>query len=406
MNVCSLEWLFCLLLASAGFFLLRSVRAKQLVLALCNFGFLATQIADGRAWIVLALFLTSGYLVARLLQTYPHRAIFIGYLLVLVIAFAYLKQYAFLKAIVPASLFGRAVAVVGLSYLLFRQIHVLVDAMQDQIVSLTFWNYLNYQLNLFGLLAGPIQRYQDFCNDWMTLTPILHDASGILKAYLRVFVGVIKIVLMAPPCLWAFDTLASQFTHTRPAWKTAVEFLLLLYLFPIYLYFNFSGYCDMVIGGARLFGLRMPENFNYPFISRNLNDFWTRWHRTLGFWIRDYLFTPLFKLGAERWSSHVIALSFFCYFGAFFIAGIWHGSTWNFAIFGLLQGLGVSIAKAWEMLLTRRFGRQWFKRYLQSAKIRMLAVLANFHYVCLTVLFFPTDLNRSLSILKHLVGLA
>ena len=100
----------------------------------------------------------------------------------------------------------------------------------------------------------------------------------------------------------------------------------------------------------------------------------------------------------------VAILSFSCYFIAFFIAGIWHGSTWNFAVFGLLQGLGVSVAKLWEMLLVKRFGRQWLKSYLQSSRIRAVAIFANFHYFCLTVLFFPPDLKRSLSILNHVAA--
>ena len=123
------------------------------------------------------------------------------------------------------------------------------------------------------------------------------------------------------------------------------HFLGVLYFYPLYLYLNFSGYCDIVIAGASFFGMKLPENFDQPYLSRNVIDFWTRFHRTLGFWIRDYLFLPLYKAVAERWPKRADLLAFLCYFVAFFVAGIWHGPTANFVVFGLLQAVGVSAAK-------------------------------------------------------------
>ena len=90
-----------------------------------------------------------------------------------------------------------------------------------------------------------------------------------------------------------------------------------------------------------------------------------------------------------------------CYFVALFLTGIWHGSTWNFVIFGLLNGLGVAVAKLWENHLIKRSGRKGLKEYLRSPVIRAGAVTANFHYVCLTILFFPTDLMGTLRLVKH-----
>ena len=114
--------------------------------------------------------------------------------------------------------------------------------------------------------------------------------------------------------------------------------MLMLYLYLFYLYMNFSGYCDIVIAGASLVGLRLPENFNQPFLARNILDYWSRWHITLGHWIRDYLFTPFYKAGAERFPAILSAVAVIGYFVAFTLAGIWHGSTWNFLIYGLLHG--------------------------------------------------------------------
>ena len=120
--------------------------------------------------------------------------------------------------------------------------------------------------------------------------------------------------------------------------ETIGHFLGVLYFFPLYLYLNFSGYCDIVIAGASLLGMKLPENFDHPYLARNVIDFWTRFHRTLGFWIRDYLFLPLYKSVAERWPKQAESYAFLCYFVAFFFAGIWHGPTGNFVIYRLAAG--------------------------------------------------------------------
>jgi len=403
-NVCSFDFLLLLLLASSVFPWLPSVQLRQAFLGLCNARFLYSLVPDAQGWIALALFVFSGYVVVRVLQAHPRQWILGVYLTVVLAAFLILKRYQFLVVLLPASLFAHSVAIVGLSYMLFRQIHVAVDAFQGQIENLSFWTFLNYQLNLFGLAAGPIQRYQEFAEDWSTLAPIVVDSYDILHAYMRVFLGILKISVVAAICLVYYERFAGFLSNpsSGPGRYPGLKFMALFYLYPGYIYFNFSGYCDIVIGGARLFGIRMPENFDAPFLSRNVIEYWTRWHKTLGFWIRDYVFTPMYKTIAYHWPSRAPSLAFLCYFVALFLTGIWHGSTWNFTIFGLLNGIGVSAAKLWEMWLVNRLGRQGFKAYLQSKPIRILAVIITFHFVCLTIFFFPADLERSLHIVSIL----
>lgn len=406
MSVCSIEWVVCLLVTSALFFTVPGLRPRQAMLALCNAGFLATLLPEAgvRGAVALAVFLAIGYVAAKLMQAKPQKTILVIYLAALLAAFVILKQYAFVKIFLPASLFQRTVAIVGLSYMLFRQIQVVVDAYQGQIENLTLWNYLNYQLNLFGLVAGPIQRYQQFCESWLRLEPVLEGPEAILRAYLRVFLGVIKVAGIAAACLAAYDwCTAGLETWTGSHAKLLARAAAMFYLYPAYIYFNFSGYCDIVIGGASLFGLKMPENFDRPFLARNMIDYWTRWHRTLGFWIRDYVFTPMYKAIAERWPQKAASLAFLCYFVALFLTGIWHGSTWNFVVFGVLNGVGVAAAKLWENWIIKRRGRKGLKQYLASPAIRAGAIAANFHYVCLTILFFPSDLSKTLQIIKHVI---
>jgi D-alanyl-lipoteichoic acid acyltransferase DltB (MBOAT superfamily) len=176
------------------------------------------------------------------------------------------------------------------------------------------------------------------------------------------------------------------------------------YIFPIYLYLNFSGYCDIVIAGATFTGMKLPENFDKPYLSRNVLDFWTRFHRTLGLWIRDYLFSPLYKFIAERWPQRAEPLAFACYFVAFFLAGVWHGPTANFVVFGLLQAVGASAGKLWERHLTKHGGRKRLREYMQSTRNRVIAIIATVHFECFCILFFPNDIKTALLIIRSLFG--
>ena len=309
--------------------------------------------------------------------------------------------------IVPQSTLDLGIEIVGLSYMLFRQIHFIVDSMQGQIDAPSLWSYLTYQMNLFTLLAGPIQRYQDFQQYWANPVSPTPDRHEILKVYLRLFVGVIKIVVVSTVFQSGYNHFLDQFEQSSefaPAgWKAMGGLFLMLYCFLFYLYMNFSGYCDVVIAGASLVGLRLPENFKAPFLARNILDYWSRWHITLGHWIRDYLFTPFYKTGVERFPRHATAVAVVGYFVAFTTAGIWHGSTWNFLVYGMLHGAGASAAKLWETAIVKRGGRSLLKRYLQAAAIRRVAIVGTFHYATLALFFFALDLDRGRRILERVI---
>jgi D-alanyl-lipoteichoic acid acyltransferase DltB (MBOAT superfamily) len=148
-----------------------------------------------------------------------------------------------------------------------------------------------------------------------------------------------------------------------------------------------------VIAVASFLGMKLPENFDQPYLSRNVIDFWTRFHRTLGFWIRDYLFLPLYKWIAERWPKKADSLAFLCYFVAFFLAGVWHGPTANFVAYGLLQAVGVSAAKLWERHIIKHGGRARLREYMKSGRIRFIAIVATLNFECFSLLFFPNNVK-------------
>lgn len=406
MSVSSIEFLLFVLVGCAVVTNLPGKWPKQMALAALNAFFLYLLLPDLPSLAALTAILLSGYFAGLWLRAHPSKLVLAGYLAALLAVFVVLKQYVFLKLFLPSWLVTHPIAIVGLSYMLFRQIHFVVDMSGRSIESPSLWTYANYQLSLFSLLSGPIQRYGEFQEFWQAPRPFFQDRHELLKTYLRILVGVIKMALIASACLAAYERNARWFldetrVESTTQWGAIKHFVSLFYLYPAYIYFNFSGYCDIVIGAAALVGLRLPENFDRPYLARNMIDFWSRWHRTLSFWIRDYIFTPLYKNLAQRWPAAAGTLAIFCFFIALTLAGIWHGSTWNFVVFGLLQGIGVSLAKFWENRLLRKVGRQGLKRYLASPKIRIAATVANFHFVCVTFLFFPAELDQCLRLLTN-----
>jgi D-alanyl-lipoteichoic acid acyltransferase DltB (MBOAT superfamily) len=409
MSLSSAEFVLAFLCLAAFFFRLPGAQARRATFTLASGAFLFLSVPNRPTWIALAIFLLSGWWVARLLLRRPNGALLPLYFVVLVAAFVVLKQYDVLHYVLPATVLHHPIAVVGLSYMLFRQIHFLVDVSQEQIPEFSVASYLNYQLNFLTLLSGPIQRYQEFHEYWRDPRPVAVDSHAIQQALQRVMFGIIQISLIAAKCLALYKAagtqldaaIAGKFTLTRGF--ALREFATMFYLYPAYVYFNFSGYCDVAIGCGRLLGLTIPENFDRPYLSRNMIDFWTRQHMTLSFWIRDYLFTPMYKAMAGRWPSRAATSAFVCYFVAMFLAGVWHGATSNFVVFGLLHGLGVSVTKVWEITLIRRLGRPGYRQYLQKPWIRRVSTFATLNFVAFTFLFFTPDLQRTWTQIRSVV---
>jgi len=145
-----------------------------------------------------------------------------------------------------------------------------------------------------------------------------------------------------------------------------------------------------------LLGLRQPENFDRPYLARNVLDFWNRWHITLTHWIRDYVFTTSYKWVATHWSRYASIIGYGLMFTALFLAGMWHGPGRNFIVFGALHGVGVASAQMYGDFLRRRLGRQRFKAYLANRWFRLAGIAVTFNYVCFTFLFFRPGVRDTL----------
>jgi D-alanyl-lipoteichoic acid acyltransferase DltB (MBOAT superfamily) len=398
-GTCSLTFLAFLGAAGAVFCLLKTPVRRRVWLTLANAVFLTTVLGSWEnAWL-LAAFLLSGYAVVSTVQGGMRRTVPLLSIAVLLALFCWLKRYSFLKLFIPDPWLGHNLELLGLSYMTFKLIHMIVDAKDGTLGALNFPCFVNYQAGFFTLLAGPIQRYNDYRAYWERMDAP-EDQRELLVAWNRVLNGVIKSGVLGALALHLYERAIDGVLARPDSAKLLLQFAAAFYLFPLYIYFNFAGYCDIVIGGARLVGLTLPENFDRPFAARNMIDFWNRWHITLSRWIRDYVFMTTYKWSAERWDRHRTAIGYLLLFLSIFLAGVWHGSTWNFLIFGVIQGLGVLSARLYGDILKQTLGQEGLRTYQNSRRAHIAAVLVTFHYICVGFIFFPGDLHKTFAILR------
>ena len=308
--------------------------------------------------------------------------------------FAVLKHYAFLEWVLPENLWKHPIELVGVSYMLFKFIHVLVDGWQGQLAPLNFVTYANYQLAFFTLVAGPIQRYNDFQRFWSQMGTAPATTRETLLIWNRILTGLIKIGPIAAMAFYVFEQADNRFDPLRTKYAM-FWFLVYMYAYPVYLYFNFSGYTDIVIGAARLLGFELPENFDRPYLARNIPDFWNRWHISLTHWIRDYVFMTSYKSMAQRFPAYAKYLGWALLFFALLLAGVWHGSTGGFAVFGALNGLGAAWAQIYGDILKKVLGRSGFQSYMRNRSIYVLAVFLTLSYEAFCFLFFPFGVEKA-----------
>lgn len=253
---------------------------------------------------------------------------------ILVAILAYFKYISFviaeLSSVVPWQIsVGDIIAPAGISFIVFESISYLIDIYRDDAKPGTFLDELLF-LSLFPkILSGPIVQWKDF-------RPQIKDRSlsrdDISAGIDRIIIGFAKKAIIA-------DTLGAQKMlidsasggiDCPTAWLCA-----LLYFFQIY--YDFSGYSDIAIGLCRIFGFDIKENFNFPYISKSVSEFWRRWHISLGSWFREYVYIPL---GGNRKGNVYLNL-----FVVFLLTGIWHGANWTFMAWGILNGIFVVLER-------------------------------------------------------------
>jgi D-alanyl-lipoteichoic acid acyltransferase DltB (MBOAT superfamily) len=280
--------------------------------------------------------------------------------------------------------FQKAFDLVGLSYLAFRCSRLVLEVRNGLVKKPGFCEYVSFCFFLPTMPVGPINSYANFHRAFGE-TPLDIPAG---RSVMRILVGFLKFEFLGTLCNQL--TYSGLFQDDHPhTWVHLAAAVLFYYL---YLYCNFSGFCDMAIGAAGLIGIPVPENFDNPFLARNVKDFWNRWHITLSVWMRDTVFSPLSKflvrVMGPSLANHAVALTITV---VFLLVGIWHGVGWNFAAYGAVHAVGVVTNHYYTIFLKKRLGRDGFKAYNENPWIRAAAIAVTFCYCGASLLFFANS---------------
>jgi alginate O-acetyltransferase complex protein AlgI len=269
----------------------------------------------------------------------------------------------------------------GVSFYTFQSLSYLIDVYRRQVqVQRNFLN-LGLYITLFPqLVAGPIVRYNEIEEQ---LRYRKESVSQFNEGIKRFIIGLSKKMLLANPIAFVVDEiyqLPADEINTPLAWMAMIGYALQIY-------FDFSGYSDMAIGLGRMFGFKIPENFNFPYIAKSIREFWTRWHISLSGWFRDYLYIPL---GGNRGGNLATYRNLFI---VFLVTGLWHGASWNFILWGLLHGF--------FMIIERLGFNKILKRAPSIIQISYTVFIAAFAFI----LFRVESFDKAFMVQKSVLGL-
>lgn len=283
---------------------------------------------------------------------------------------------------------------IGISFYTFQQIAYLVDRSRDEIDNYNFVDYCLFVTFFPQLIAGPIVHPKEMLPQFTSAGGLRLRSDNVAIGATIFFMGLFKKSVLADGLIhFSGDVFTAAEQGAAP---TLIEAWCAALAYTLQLYFDFSGYSDMAIGLARLFGIRLPLNFNSPYQAVNVIDFWRRWHMTLSRFLRDYVYFPL---GGGRVGN---TRRYFNLMMTMVLGGLWHGAGWTFVLWGTLHGLYLVINHGWHAI-KKRIGMEttpsaWWS-IAGSRGITFLAVL------CGWVLFRATSLAAAGTMFQSMLGL-
>lgn len=274
----------------------------------------------------------------------------------------------------------RVVLPIGVSFNVFQSMSYAIDVYRGTThCEKKFYNYLAYTTLFPQIIAGPIVRYVTVEND---LDDHILNQDSFSEGMRRFIIGLGKKVLIANNVglLW------SQVSTGTYGEESVLLYWLGILAYTFQIYFDFSGYSDMAIGLARMFGLTFDENFNYPYISKSITEFWRRWHITLGSWFRDYVYIPMGgnRVSTIKWIRNILVV--------WALTGFWHGASWNFMLWGLYFGVILLIEKL------------WISKWLEKLPSWLRRVYTMFLVIISWVIFYFEDLDVLFNYIKGMLG--
>lgn len=276
----------------------------------------------------------------------------------------------------------------GISYLTFKSVQMVMEIRDGLIKEYHPYRYIRFLLFFPTISSGPIDRYRRFEKDIEDIPQPEAYVDLLGQGIQRIFLGFLYKFIIG----YYLGTLLLPLVARLALMYHGISLPLVgyMYVYSMYLFFDFAGYSLFAVGVSNLMGYQTPMNFHYPFLSWNIKEFWNRWHISLSFWFRDYVYMRLmFTLLKKKVFKSRIVASNIGYFALFLLMGVWHGLTWYYIVYGLYHACLICITDAWL-----RFKKKHKDKIPSNKFTHGLAVVATFHAVCFSFLIFSGFLDQ------------
>ncbi len=260
---------------------------------------------------------------------------------------------------------------IGISFYTFQTLSYIIDVYKGKLApTKSLMDYAFYMSFFPHLVAGPIVRARDFLPQIRETLTI--DRQDVGEGFYLIVKGLIKKAIFAN-----YISQYADLVYGNPTGYTGFENLMAMYVYALQIYCDFSGYSDMAIGLAKWMGFQLGDNFNTPYISRSITEFWRRWHISLSSWLRDYIYIPLGGNRKGAFNQYLFLML------TMLIGGLWHGPSWKFVLWGGVHGLGLAIHKLWM-----KYVKPENSKFLSGTLWNLFSWTLTFHFVAFLWIFF------------------
>jgi D-alanyl-lipoteichoic acid acyltransferase DltB (MBOAT superfamily) len=370
-------WVF---VAAAVLILLpiESPRIRKWALAIVNLAFVGFYLRDRVVYIAGGL-LAANAILHALRPDRPRlaRVVFtLAGAIVLALFLIHKTPDLYVRYAAEARSINPILAIVGFSYVALRWVEVSRSVFEGRSAPPDVPSTINYLIPFHMLAAGPIQAYDEFATQPAIRPPL--GAVESLEAFERIAAGLFKKYVLANIIEHLIKT---DFRAGFPLFPIELQFNY------IWLYLDFSAYSDIAVGIGRLIGAATPENFNRPYLARNMIDYWERWHVSLSLFIRRNVFYPL-QLALMRASggSYQLGAASLAFAVSFLLCGLWHQVSWNWLAWGGYHAAGLVVCNAYRAFLLKRLGRKGLNRYMENRWIKWIMIVITFEYTAISLM--------------------
>lgn len=277
----------------------------------------------------------------------------------------------------------------GISYITFKVIQILVEINDNMIEKISFIDYISFMLFFPTISSGPIDRSRRFLKDIYDVKTKNDYLENLGQGFEYILQGVFYKLILSQVI---FDKMALVSGRYKP-----VHLIIYMYLYGFYLFFDFAGYSLMAVGTSKIFGINTPMNFKKPFIAKDMKDFWNRWHISLSHWFRDFVFNRLvFKMFKDKIFKSSLVVAMTAYIVDMVLMGIWHGISLSYLLYGIYHGILLALTEYFQKT-------KFYKKHKSKKSFKYISIFVTFNLVMFGFFIFSGKFIEVMEIIRRIL---